>query len=141
MLVKSRNSKLPARLGSAAVELAFLAPLLGFIFIIGIDWARVFYYSVTVNECARNGAVYQSDSTAQTQSQYANYTEAALAGTNLSPTPTVTSNSGSDTNGAWVEITVTYNFKTITSFPGVPSNMNVTKTVRMYQASKLPNLS
>jgi hypothetical protein len=137
MLLKKRKS---ARLGVAAVELAFLAPLLGFIFVIGLDWARVFYYSVTINDCARNGAAYESDIVGKGMSQYATCTDAALAGTNLSPTPTVTPTSGSDANGAYVEVTVSYQFKTITAFPGVPSDMNVQKTVRMYNAAKLPNV-
>src|ERR1043165_3353163 len=50
----------PKRQGVAAVELAFLLPLLCFLFVISIDFARVFYFSLTVTNCARNGAVYGS---------------------------------------------------------------------------------
>lgn len=127
------------RPGVAAVELAFLIPFLAFLFVIAVDWARIFYYSMTVNDCSRNGAAYLADPTIITSSPYANYTAAALAGTNLSPTPTVSSNSGTDTNGPWVEVTVSYPFTTATSFPGVPRSTSVSKTVRMYTAARTPN--
>jgi len=133
---RQTNSK---RLGTAAVELAFLVPLLAFLFVIAVDWSRVFYFTVTIRDCARNGAAYQSDSTGMAASQHANYTEAALAGTNLSPTPTVSSSSGTDAGGPYVEVTVNYTFRTLTNFPGVPSNTNLQKTVRMYNASRTPN--
>ena len=130
-----------ARLGTAAVELAFLAPLLTFLFIIAIDWARIFYFTVTINDCARNGALYLSDDTGAASSPYTSVSQAALAGTNLTPAPGVASSSGSDANGAWVEVTVTYQFKTVTNFPGVPSTTNLQKTVRMYKAARVPSSS
>jgi Flp pilus assembly protein TadG len=136
-----KNTKTPVRRGTAAVELAVLAPFLVFLMVIAVDWARVFYYTVTINDCARNGAIYLYDSTnaGTTISPYTGYSQAALAGTNLSPTPTVSSNSGTDaTNGDWVECTVSYPFKTLTNFPGVPHNTTVRRTIRMSKASKLP---
>jgi hypothetical protein len=56
------------RPGAAAVEFAVLLPFLAFLFIIAIDWARVFYYSVTCLNCARNGALWASDPVAQQNS-------------------------------------------------------------------------
>jgi Flp pilus assembly protein TadG len=135
---QSPCSNRAVRMGAAAVELAFLAPLLSFMFIIAIDWARVFYYSVTINDCARNGALYLSDDTNAKTSPHPNYEAAALAGTALLPKPVVSSASGSDTNGPWVECTVTYQFNTITNFPGVPSTTKLQKTVRMHKAVFLP---
>jgi Flp pilus assembly protein TadG len=126
------------RTGVAAVELAILLPLLAFLFVIAIDWARIFYYTMTVNDCARNGAMYLADPTTMSSSPYANYAEAALAGITVTPMPKVSSGSGSDANGAWVECTATYTFKTVTAFPGVPASTNLKKTVRMYTAPKVP---
>lgn len=128
----------PIRRGAAAVELAVLLPFLVFLMVIAVDWARVFYFSVTVNDCARNGALFLADSTGTTASPYADYKAAALAGTNLTPAPTVTSNSGTDASSGWIECTVSYNFTTLTNFPGVPKNTTLTRTVRMSKASKLP---
>ncbi len=138
MLPCKTQARTPARRGAAAVEFAVLAPFLVFMMVIAVDWARVFYYTVTINDCARNGALFMYDSTGTTLSPYADYKQAALAGTDLSPTPTVSSNSGSGMNGDWVEVTVSYPFKTLTNFPGVPQNTTVARTIRMSKASKLP---
>ena len=84
---------------AAAVELAVLLHFLAFIFIIAVDWARIFYYSQTVTNCARNGAIYCSDPLAQAGSPYASVTQAALAdASDMSPAPTVTSASGNAEN-------------------------------------------
>jgi Flp pilus assembly protein TadG len=128
------------RRGVAAVEMAVLLPFLAFLFVIGVDWARIFYFSITVDNCARNGALYASDLYAVVPSPYSNITDAALADSpNLSPQPTVTSASGVDANGyAYVDCTVTYPFNTLTNFPGVPRNNLVARTVRAYLAPQLP---
>jgi Flp pilus assembly protein TadG len=148
-----------ARRGAAVVEFAILAPFLAFLFVIAIDWARIFYYSITVRNCARNGAMYLSlQQSAKTTSKpytdsgyvnlYANsktpVTDAALAdATNLTPTPTVTSTTGSDTYGNYVEVTVSYTFHSVTHFSVanfvVPASTNVTSTVRMYVPPESPN--
>jgi Flp pilus assembly protein TadG len=148
-----------ARPAAAAVEFAVLAPFLAFLFVIAVDWARVFYYSIAVRNCARNGALYLSQkqsakttSSPYTDSGYVNLyvnsanpvTAAALAdASNLTPTPTVTSTSGSDTYGPYVEVTVSYAFQTVTHFSVatfvVPSSTNVTSTVRMYVPPESPN--
>src|SRR5579885_1223632 len=120
------------RKGAAAVELAFLLPVLAFLFVLAVDYSRLFYYSLTVNNCARNGALYLSDPYRQAKSPYANVTAAALADApNLAPAPTVSSASGSDKGGNYVTVTVSWNFQTVTNFPGVPRTTTITRTVRM----------
>jgi Flp pilus assembly protein TadG len=47
------------RNGIAAVELAFLLPLLIFMCMATVDFARVSYVQVTLQNCARNGALYE----------------------------------------------------------------------------------
>src|SRR6516164_7564229 len=102
--------KRTVRKGAQAVEFAILLPFLAFLFVIAVDWARVFYYSIAVANCARNGALYlsqqQSASTTSspyTDSGYVNLyansktpvSDAALAdASDLTPTPTVTSTTG-----------------------------------------------
>ncbi len=136
----SRSAK-AGRAGAAAVELAILLPLLAFVFVVAVDFARLFYYSLTITNCARNGALYGSDPTAAaTGSPYTSTQEAALADAgNLSPTPTVTAQTITDSNGTYVEVTVTYQFTTITKYPGVPSNMTLSRTVRMRSIPAVPN--
>src|SRR5260370_27480238 len=129
-----------ARRGVAATELAVLLPFLAFIFVVGVDWSRLFFYSVTIDNCARNGAVYASDPYSKVQSPYSSITAAALADApNLTPQPTVKSASGVDANGySYVDCTVSYPFQTLTSMPGVPQQTQLVRTVRVYQAPNLP---
>ena len=149
----------PVRTGAQVVEFAVLLPFLAFMFVIAIDWARSFYYSIAVRNCARNGALDLSQqqsakttSSPYTDSGYVNLyvnsaspvTAAALADApDLTPTPTVTSTSGSDSYGPYVEVTVSCPFQTVTNFSVgnflVPSSTNVTRTIRMYVPPESPN--
>ncbi len=148
------------RPGVAATELAVLLPFIAFMFVVAVDWARIFYYSITVENCARNGALFMSQQQSAktitapyTDSGMVNLyvnaanpvTAAALADApNLTPTPTVTSTTGTDSNGPYVEVTVSYPFQTVVSSFSVgnfvvPSSTNVTRTVRMYVPPESPN--
>jgi Flp pilus assembly protein TadG len=127
------NCESKQRPGTYAVELAFLLPLLVFMLVIGIDYSRVFYYSQIIENCARNGALYLSDPKAPAYNLYSSVSQAALAdAANLSPQPTVTSSSGNDAAGnAYVVVTVTWPFSTITGFPGVPQQISLSRSVQM----------
>ena len=120
------------RRAAAAVELALLLPFLMFIFVVCVDFGKVFYYSQTLANCARNGAIYGSN-LVTAQSPYASISQAALAdATNLSPQPAVTSTTGTDADGnAYVKVTVSWSFHTIASFPGVPSTVNLSRSSQM----------
>src|SRR5262249_40059603 len=128
------------RSGVAVVELAVLLPLLMFLFVITVDFARVYYFSVTLTNCARAGALYAYDPVAAVESPFTSTSEAALAdATNLSPQPVITSQNGVDAAGlAYVDVTATYPFTTVSNFPGVPS-LQLSRTVRMYMAPIIPN--
>lgn len=143
MLVSTPQRRRARRTGAAAVEMAVLLPVLVFLSVISVDFARIFYFSQTITNCARNGAMYQSDPYFRAESPYKSLDEAALADAgNLNDPnnqPTVTSTSGTDSSGiAYVEVTVSYQFRTITNFPGVPSLVTVQRTVRMSQAPLNP---
>jgi Flp pilus assembly protein TadG len=152
--------KRTARKGAQVAELAILLPFLAFMFVIVIDWARIFYYSITVTNCARNGAMLyaRQQSAKTTVSPYTDdglvnlylsgspdpVTAAAQADApNLSPAPTVSKTTGSDTHGAYVEVTVSYTFNTVTGFSvkffKVPASTNVSSTCRMYVPPESPN--
>ena len=126
------------RRGAAAVELAFVLPLLLLLFVFTVDFARLYYHYSIVTNCARNGALYASDPTAATESQYADVTAAALAdASTLSPQPTVTSGTG--INNSYVQVTVEYPFSTIITYPGLSNPINLTRTVQMRIAPAIPN--
>lgn len=117
----------------AAAELALLLPLLSYITVATIDYSRLFYAYITIAEAAENGAIYLSSTTIATSSGYTSYQQAALADTtNLSPSPTVSSGSGTDTAGnTYVEVTVSYTFTTIFSYPGIPTSTLLSRKLRM----------
>jgi len=129
------------RCAAASVELALLAPFLAFLFVAAVDYARLFYYSLTVANCARNGALYGSDAIAAAESPYTSIQNAALAdASNLSPAPTISSTNGSDSSSnPYVEVTVTYPFTTIVNYPGIPHTTTISRTVRMRVAATVPN--
>ena len=121
------------RKATAAVELAVLLPFLAFLFVIAVDFARIFYYSQIIQNCAKQGALWSSDEKANSQNLYPDVTSAAVADApDLSPTPTATETFGTDAAGhPYVTVTVTWAFQTITNFPGVPNNVTLTRSVQM----------
>jgi Flp pilus assembly protein TadG len=126
--------------GAAAVELAYVLPFLALIFMIAVDWSRIFYFSVIVTNCARNGALWASDPSQQALSPYADITAAALADApDLNPQPTVTQANGSDASGPYVDVTVSYTFNTLCNFPGIPRSTDISRTMRMGVAQAAPN--
>ena len=129
MLIRKPNPR-PA---AAAVEFAVLLPFLMFIGVIATDWARLLYYTISIEACARNGALYAADQESAAKSPYPNVTAAALAeAPKLNATPTVTATPTTDsTGGAAVVVKVEMPFKTITNFPGVPSSQTLTRSVQM----------
>ncbi|HBI45828.1 MAG TPA: hypothetical protein DDY78_23685 [Planctomycetales bacterium] len=156
MLFRTDRRKHRPRGGHAAVELALVVLLLTFLLLITVDFGRLFYSYVTIGACARNGAIYASsspNSQQQSPSYNANVTTAtttaaqADGGTNLSPLPTVaapmynTTYNGTYTMTApptpvgsadgYVQVTVTWTFNTIVTYPGIPSTMNLSRTVKM----------
>jgi Flp pilus assembly protein TadG len=132
MLCRKPLSIRGSRRGAAAVELAVLLPFLTFIFVAAVDFGRVFYYYITVTNCARNGAMYGSLDAAHS-SNMTGIRDAALTDySNISPTPSVTSSTGQDGSGnPFVAVTVSYPFKTFSNFPGIPSSASVSRTVQM----------
>lgn len=127
--------------GAAMTEMALLLPLLCFLLVASIDFARVYFALVTITHCASNGAAYASLSTYDPSSPYQSIQQAALADAgSLSPTPAVSNTSGVDAAGnSYVEVTVSYPFQTIVNWPGIPSQTNLSRTVRMQQSPATPS--
>ncbi|WZP00659.1 TadE/TadG family type IV pilus assembly protein [Isosphaeraceae bacterium EP7] len=118
------------RRGAAAIELALVLPVLCLLCLITADYSRVFYALTTLSDCARAGAVYyaMTPSAAVSSVQHA-----ALAGaTDLIPQPTVDVASGTNVAGnAYVQVTVTYHFSSLSSFPGIPTSTTLSRKVVM----------
>jgi hypothetical protein len=138
----------------ATVELALLLPFICFLIAVAVDYARIFYFAVIVDNCARNGAYYASDYPNNDYVYnniygYANLDDAVLRdASNLSPTPTYTVNYGSSPNGpftsstkpasGYVQITVNWTFYTLTGLPGIPSSTQLSSSSVMEIAPALP---
>jgi Flp pilus assembly protein TadG len=127
-----RHAARVRRPGVAVVELAVLLPLLVFLFVIGIDFARLFYHLVTVTAAARNGATYGSMEP-KNSTDTEGIKKAALADAqNLVPAPKVFSSTATDELGhPCVNVTVSWTFNTVSRFPLVPSTVNLSRTVQM----------
>lgn len=129
------------RRGALAAELAILLPFLCFFVVMTIDFARSFYSFLTITNCAHVGAIYASSDPAHA-ADTAKITQYAQAdASNLTSVPTVTATSLTDGVGhPCVDVNVTFVFQTfIGSFPGVPSTVNMSRTVRMRVVQATPD--
>jgi Flp pilus assembly protein TadG len=130
-----------ARPGAATVELALLLPLLCFLFVIAVDFARVFYFDLTVANCARCGALYAGrDPTSALDTASISAEAKRDAGTLDATQMTVTSTPDNPTSPNTVAVTVTYPFTTFTQYPGVPSSITMSRTVIATVAPAKPNI-
>jgi hypothetical protein len=126
--------------------------------VIAIDYARIFYFAVTVQNCARNGAYYASNYPNNNYLYndiygYQSLNDAILrdAG-NLTPAPTYTVRYGSSasgpftmteepSSGGYVQVTVHWTFHSITKFPGVPATVNLSRSSVMQIAPSMPSFN
>jgi Flp pilus assembly protein TadG len=139
------------RRGAAIAEMAILLSILSFLFVVSIDFARLFYYSLAMKNCARNGAYYASDYPGIYA--YGSPQAAALAdASNFSPAIAVTdvtvgydsSATGTFTLSSpvrpgYVKVTVNWTFNTLTSYPGIPSTWNLSQSEIMQMAPITPS--
>jgi hypothetical protein len=139
--------------------LALVSPLLAFLFVITVDFARVFYCSMTIENCLHNGAIFGSQTFDNQNQQWLGNDQywqgpngqvvsqgkaaSQLDGTNLNPVMADTNvqvTSGTDADGNHVSIvTISYPFQTITQFPGIPSQFTIQRSAQMRVAPAVPN--
>lgn len=128
-----------SRAGVAAVEFAVVAPLLCLLFVVVVDFCRIFYFAPVVTNCARSGAIYGSQNPTTANDQTKISEAALLDASNLTGTLTVTSSTDSATNPTYVIVTASYPFATISRFPGVASTTTITRTVRLAVTPLIPD--
>lgn len=150
----------PGRVGAATVEFALLLPFIMFLFVVAIDFARIFYFGVVIENSARNGAYYASDYPNANYIYndiygYKNLDEAVLKdatginGMTDSNKATYTvgySSSASgpftstaDASSKYVKVNVKWDFYSLTQFPGIPAVLNMNRGVIMKVAPALPD--
>jgi Flp pilus assembly protein TadG len=139
MQARTRSRLIGPRRATATVELALLAPLLVFLCVVAADYSRLFYHAQVVTNCARNGALYGCGDPTHA-ADASGISAAALADApDLSPAPAVSSVTGTDGDGNYVEVTVTWTFHTITNYPGIPNATTLTRTARMRVSPVIPD--
>lgn len=119
-----------SRRGVAATEFALLLPIVCICFVITVDYARIFYYTMAVTDCARQGAMYGSQN--PTNANDTTNIQAVAkrdAGDLDSTLINVSSTTDSATNPTYVTVTATYPFRTITNFPGITSYTMLSRSV------------
>jgi Flp pilus assembly protein TadG len=121
------------RRGAAATEMAILLPFLGFLFLVAVDYCRVFYATQTLWSCAQTAAIYASG-TAKTSSSVGLVQaakQAALAdAVNLSP-PLQADNVTVVLDKQTATVTVQYDFPLLTLLLGDNKNVVLERTVIM----------
>lgn len=110
-----------------------MTPLLLFVFVVAVDFSRIYSYSQALTDCARNGAIYLSDPDRADKSGFDSVEAAALAGVGtFKPAPEVTVDQGEDTAGnPFAIVTVSYTFRPLAQLPGMPSEFKLQRTAAM----------
>jgi Flp pilus assembly protein TadG len=147
------------RRGTAAVEFAVLLPFLVLIFLFAIDFGRILYFTITIENCVNDGVLFGSQAFDNQNQQWignqqywqgpngqlvsqesvatqldGSSLDPALAGSNINIT------GGNDADGNPVTIvTITYTFNTIVPYPGIPSPVTITRIAQMRVAPAKPS--
>jgi Flp pilus assembly protein TadG len=137
------GKKQTCRDGAAAVELATLLPILIFCSMAVVDFARVVYVEVTLQSCARNGAMYEfySATGMSIPSGWTSLSAAASADALSGMTVSATATSPGLASSNHVTVTATTTFKLISlaafgQLPALPGSMTLSQTATLpYPAS------
>ena len=137
--MRIHSSSGSVRPGTVSIELAVLLPLLLFIAVIGVDYARIFSRAINLESASRNACIYAAQDSDKAVDTVGIQTVALKDLTDVSPTPTVTSQVYAGADGFnYVKVTVTMTFATVTDFPGVPSSSTLTRSTDMRVCPKTP---
>jgi Flp pilus assembly protein TadG len=137
--MSARQVSAVRRDGAIAVELAVLLPLVMFLAVIGVDYARIFSRTLILQTASRNGCFYAAIDSAHA-ADTAGITAVTMNDlTDTSPTPTVIITHYTGTDGwAYVQVTVQQTFTTVTSFPGVPDTSTLSQMTEMRVCPSTP---
>jgi Flp pilus assembly protein TadG len=144
----SSGRKNKAQRGSAIVEFGMLAPVLVLMLMGTMDFARVFYTSISVVNAARAGVQYGVRSNGKSGDLTGMQNAALADGSDVSGLTAVatrfcqcsdgtTANCLTGSCGAYgrpriyVKVTTTAQFKTLFKYPKVPATINLSKSATM----------
>jgi Flp pilus assembly protein TadG len=131
----------PRQAGQAAVELALLLPVLAVLLVGVADLARVFFFSIAVNNAARAGVQYGAQSLTYS-GDFKGMQQAALNDGATVPGLAATATNFCECNGggsvscsplpscpgvaSYVQVQTSAQFTTLVKYPGVPSTVALT---------------
>lgn len=113
------------------MELALVLPFLLTIFVVSVDFARVFYTAQVIADCARTTALFAANPDLADKTSYETPLALGLQyAKDLQPQPTISFANGTDgESNKYVEVTVSQDFKLICPFL-FQSHYNITRTAR-----------
>jgi len=129
--------------GQSAVEFGIAVPILALLLVAASDFARVFFFSIAVNNAARAGAQYGAQSVISARDTSGMQTAAtndasnvpgitAVASSCTCTTSTTVTNCGTSYNCAdypkatFVEVDTSATFNTIVNYPGLANSFSLT---------------
>ena len=121
--------------GQALVELALIVPILIIIMLGVVDYGRVYFAYISVTNGARIGADYAAAGPSEAADTAAIKAAAVGDTTNLlnqsATNPDVTVVTANDSQGTlYADVTMTYTFTTLFPWPGLPTSIDIERTVR-----------
>jgi len=132
-----------SRRGAAAVELAMLLPVLVFLSMAAVDYGRLVNVQLTLQNCARNGALYEfyTQANLSLPPGWTSLSLAVNAGVPAGMSVTATATSPAASSNNYVTVTATSTFQPIAmqamhGLPSIPGSVTLTQTATMpYPAS------
>jgi Flp pilus assembly protein TadG len=130
------------RRGVAATELALILPLFVLLFVLAVDFSRVFYVRFIVINAARCGALYGSTGASQAADTATIEQKARAEADDLDPTllAVVVASTADSASNPCIDVTCRYSFQMVTSYL-VARELNVVARVRMPVAPVLPTFN
>jgi Flp pilus assembly protein TadG len=127
------------RRGAAAVELAIVLPFVVFLFLVVVDFCRVYACTQTVQGCAETAVLFAGgtalpppDTAPDDAARQAAVADGALLDPPLGPDGV-----GITRDSSTVTVTVTYNFQTLVPYPGMSQTLTLQRTVTLATAPKV----
>jgi Flp pilus assembly protein TadG len=134
--MRLRSPKPQRRQGAAIVEMAIVLPFIALMFLVACDFCRVFFCTQTLQGCAQaavenvSGYARVAPTTTQAQAAF----QAALAeGASLNPPLTAANVNVTVVNNV-ATVTITYDFSTLTGYPGLPNPLTIVRSVSLRMA-------
>ncbi|HLW71793.1 MAG TPA: TadE/TadG family type IV pilus assembly protein [Candidatus Binataceae bacterium] len=147
MLSSNKLCRRPRR-GQSTVELALAAPVLILLLVVGGDFSRLFFTNIDLNQAARAGAQYGSQTVITAADSTGIKNAVTTAGSSISGLAVTTSqctcaasstvaacgsgyNCANDTSATYVTVKASATYTTITQYPGMPASVPLSATAIM----------